>query len=134
VDRDDLTDRLAAVERRLTDGETPVDPATDVDALAARVEELETGLRDVDERVDELERGVQALRGYVGGVEAVNDDVERRAEAALAAVDRLEARLDADDPAVEADRAARTADRELGDTSDDGPDGWSFADRLRDAL
>ena len=36
----------------------------------------------------------QALRGYVGSIRAVNEDVEQRADAALATVERLESRLD----------------------------------------
>lgn len=52
---------------------------------------------DDDERLDALERRVReleaatrALRGYVGDRRAVAASVERRADAALAAVDRLE--------------------------------------------
>lgn len=52
---------------------------------------------DDDERLDALERRVReleaatrALRGYVGDRRAVAASVERRADAALAAVDRIE--------------------------------------------
>ena len=54
-------------------------------------------MTDDDERIDALERRVseleattRALRGYVGDRRAVAASVERRADAALAAVDRIE--------------------------------------------
>jgi len=50
---------------------------------AARLEELERRLVD-------LEAAVQALRGYVGGRRTEVTSVGRRADAALAAVDRLD--------------------------------------------
>ena len=64
--------------------------------LEARVEELEAGATRRDDRLDELGAGLQAVRGFLGGVDAVNEAVERRADAAVAAVERLEARLRAD--------------------------------------
>ncbi|MFC4358756.1 hypothetical protein ACFO0N_12465 [Halobium salinum] len=107
TDTSDLDRRLRAVERTLTDGtldagdgdaDTRTDGARDhgLDALperaalAARLGEVETQLETVESRLDELDAATQAVRGYVGGVRAVNRDVERRADAALAAVDRLE--------------------------------------------
>lgn len=84
---DDLAARLRAVERALTDGDVaPADlsePAAReerLDRLAARVEELEG-------RLAEAEAGIEAVRGYVGSVRAVNREVERRADAALSAAD-----------------------------------------------
>jgi hypothetical protein len=88
----ELERRLAAVERAL-DADTDCDPSrvsTDADDLEPRLTELES-------RVDELDAAVQAVRGFLGGVSAVNESVERRADAAVAAVERMERRLD-DDP------------------------------------
>ena len=68
LDRDSLERRLDAVERALVDDE-PLERAD-------RLDDLET-------RVAELEAAVQALRGYVGSVRAVNEDVERRADRAF---------------------------------------------------
>ena len=155
-----LESRLAAVERALTDGETDIDGLPDVAVLAARVDELESTVGRLDDRVTELEAATRALRGYVGGVRAVNESVERRADAALAAVESLEADLrDGPDPAsaaldaetVEA-AAAGTRRRDGGpeeradgdggdvrettdaDEAEDGetPQGVSLAARLRD--
>ena len=93
-DRERLERRLRTVERTLTGDDH------DLEAVVGHelVETLEERLADAEERVDELEAANQALRGYVGNVRSVNEDVEQRAEAALAAVDRLEERLDTRDP------------------------------------
>lgn len=81
--------RLAALERAVTDGDVDLTAlASDAD-LADRVERAETRLEDLERQVTDLEAASQALRGYVGNVRSVNRDVEQRADAALAAVDRL---------------------------------------------
>jgi hypothetical protein len=81
--------RLAALERAVTDGDVDLTAlATDAD-LADRVERAEARLDDLERQVTDLEAATQALRGYVGNVRSVNRDVEQRADAALAAVDRL---------------------------------------------
>lgn len=149
MDREDFADRLAAVERRLTDGETDCRPLADDAALVARLDELEDHAADLDDRLAAVESAVQALRGYVGSVERVDEDVERRANAAVARVERLEERLDerfeepaADagpgtvrDDAARAAAAARDADPGVAPEADDpaGAD-RSLAGRLRDAL
>lgn len=88
-----LEARVAALERRLdasvqeTDGSgegSGPEISSDSEALAERVQDLEGTIAD-------LEAGLQALRGYVGSIDHVNESVERRADAALAAVERLEA-------------------------------------------
>lgn len=79
-----LSERLAAVERAVgvresdpTDAGGTDHEATDPVALRRRLDELEA-------RVDELDAATQAVRGYVGSVRAVNEEVERRADLALA--------------------------------------------------
>ncbi|MFC7134147.1 MULTISPECIES: DUF7310 family coiled-coil domain-containing protein [Salinibaculum] len=76
-------ERLAAVERALTDtdGDRP-DLATAAE-VAERVDDLETDLAALTDRVAELEAATQALRGYVGNVRSVNEEVEQRADLAL---------------------------------------------------
>lgn len=84
--------RLAAVERAVDGREQmPGDvPSADAESLEHRLDELEG-------RVDELDAALQAVRGFLGGIDAVNEAVESRADAAIAAVDRLERRLEGAD-------------------------------------
>lgn len=86
---DDLSKRLDAVERTLTDGKANVASLSDAADIEARVTELERQAADVDERLTELEAAMLAVRGYAGGIRAVNRDVERRTDAALAGVESL---------------------------------------------
>lgn len=90
---DRLEARLEAVERALTGGETAVADLEDAAALRAGLAEGNERLDDLEERVTELEAATQALRGYVGNVRQVNEEVERRADAALAKVQSLEDRV-----------------------------------------
>jgi hypothetical protein len=89
MDEEAFDERLRAVERALTDEGAP-DRIADTAALSGRVEDVERDVATVEERLDELDAAVQALRGYVGAVRGVNRDVERRADSALAKVERLE--------------------------------------------
>lgn len=93
-DEEALNRRLRAVERSLTDGDHEVDALQNASDLIERVDSLESQLADAANRIEELEATTQALRGYVGNVRSVNEDVEQRADAALAAVERLEDRVD----------------------------------------
>lgn len=120
---DDFDERLRAIERALTDGAGDCTDLADAAALASRVEELEDRLDDLAERTDELDAATQALRGYVGNVRSVNRDVERRADAALAQVDRLEARIDAT-----GDRAPEPPAASAGDVRPTDADHRSGAD------
>lgn len=116
-----LERRLRAVERAL-DGDEHDGTALDGESdLAERVEELETDLDAATERIAELEATTQALRGYVGNVRSVNEDVEQRAEAAVAAVDRLEERFDAADGERASRRGATTPQSEDSARRDRGP-------------
>jgi uncharacterized coiled-coil protein SlyX len=77
MDEDTLDQRLAAVERALTDEEaTPSRP------------DLEGRLTDIEERLRDLEAATQALRGYVGDVRYREDRAERHGDAQLAEVKR----------------------------------------------
>lgn len=91
---DDLRERVEAVERAITDGDGDLSALADGAATAERVSDLETAVGSLRNDVAELEAATQALRGYVGNVRSVNDDVEQRADAAVAAVDTLEDRVD----------------------------------------
>ena len=81
---DRIEGRLRAVERAVTGSDArPADAAAGAEATAER-ERLESRLDDLEERVAELEAATQAVRGYAGAVRAVNREVERRADLALA--------------------------------------------------
>lgn len=86
---DSLDARLRAVERAVTDGEASVADLSDAAAVHDRLDALERELAELTERVDALDTTVQSLHGYVGEIEHVNERVERRADAARAAVERL---------------------------------------------
>jgi len=95
ADRDDrLEERVAALERTITDGHA-ADGLPDAARMDSRLDDLEATVADLDDRLAELDAAVQALRGFAGGVRAVDEAVERRADAAVARVDRLEADLQA---------------------------------------
>jgi hypothetical protein len=96
ADSETLSERVSTVERAMTDGETELPDASAVADVETRLDDIEAHLDDLDDRVTELEAATQALRGYVGSIRAVNEDVERRADAAIATVERLESRLDDD--------------------------------------
>jgi hypothetical protein len=103
-----LEERLAAVERALTDGEHDCEALAEGAATADRVSDLETDFEELTDRVAELEAATQALRGYVGNVRSVNEEVEQRADRALEA-------------ATEARRAAESVDRTDGRPADPDP-------------
>jgi polyhydroxyalkanoate synthesis regulator phasin len=90
---DDLRDRVAAIERAISDGEGDLSALAEGAATAERVDALQAELESLADEVDELAAATQALRGYVGSVRSVNQSVEERADAAMAAVDALEERL-----------------------------------------
>lgn len=101
-----------------TDGGSERQPAGEAD---------ESDLVALRDRVDELDAAVQAIRGLLGEVRAVDRDVERRADLALARTDRLRSRLDAVASAVDDD----LADSAVVEAGPDGADGADAGDRRR---
>jgi chromosome segregation ATPase len=91
---DDVEERLDAVERALTETDADFSSLAADAELVERVESLADRVEVVEERIEELDAALQAVRGYVGNVRSVNEDVEQRANAAVAGVEALEARLD----------------------------------------
>lgn len=77
MDEDTLDQRLAAVERALTDEEASVSRP-----------DHQAQLADIEERVRDLEAATQALRGYVGDVRYREDRAEQRGDQGLAEVTR----------------------------------------------
>lgn len=70
---EELERRVAAIERALTDAETPPPETPEAD-LAVRVDDLEERLSEIETRLDDLDGAVQAVRGYVGGVDGNRDE------------------------------------------------------------
>lgn len=105
----DLEARLDAVERALTDDDTDLTDLRETADAVSEASDLEARVADLESRVDELEAGLQAVRGYAGNVRAVNREVERRASAALAKAEALEATVEEGSPA-ESTVPARAAD------------------------
>ncbi|QCS41612.1 hypothetical protein [Natrinema versiforme] len=85
--------RLSAVERAVVDGDIELDELADIASVASALEDLTARVEEHERRIATLEGRIDALDGVVGNVESVNGAVERRADAAVAAVDRLEYRL-----------------------------------------
>ncbi|WP_435182923.1 DUF7310 family coiled-coil domain-containing protein [Halobellus sp. EA9] len=78
-----------------------------------------SGTDDARERIDRLERRVasleselDAVRGLLGGVAAVDEAVERRASIALAKAESLEREFSAAEPGVVRERLAEPSDGE----------------------
>lgn len=126
-DVDELATRLAAVERALTDGDTPVADLDDAETLEQRLAALETAVEELTDRVADLEAASSALRGYAAGVRAVNEDVERTADLALAKAETIERSL-REDPGLRVERLdASISDEAPDDGSADGVEGRSEA-------
>ncbi|ESS04828.1 MAG: hypothetical protein A07HR67_00449 [uncultured archaeon A07HR67] len=84
TERARLDERLAAVERALTETDRPPADIAERAAAADEREALGDRLAALESRVTELEAAVQAVRGYAGAIRAVNREVEQRADLALA--------------------------------------------------
>ncbi|WP_123539069.1 DUF7310 family coiled-coil domain-containing protein [Halosimplex salinum] len=105
----DLEARLDAVERALTDDGTDLTDLRETSGVVDDLADLERRVERIESRLDELEAGLQAVRGYAGNVRAVNREVERRASAALAKAEALETAVEDGD--VRTDPSDQQADR-----------------------
>ncbi|SMO36025.1 DUF7310 family coiled-coil domain-containing protein [Halorubrum cibi] len=97
-DRARIEERLDAVERALTGTDRPVAGVADRATADAERKAIAERLDAIETRIEELEAATQAVRGYAGAIRAVNREVERRADLALA---RATAARDGDVPASE---------------------------------
>lgn len=96
-----LEARLSALERAVTDGEHDLATLTADAEAAETLDRLDDRVDEMDDRLSELEAATQALRGYVGNVRAVNEDVRERADLALEAVESLDETTSHDPEQVE---------------------------------
>lgn len=132
----DIESRLDAVERALTETDRGPGDLPDAAETTDRLADCEARLDDLEARLAELEAAVEAVRGYVGQARREDREAERTAEAALAAAERVERRLDGTTPpdpeplplVDDAPAPGVDADRET-----DADEGGPLA-RLRDAL
>lgn len=94
-----LEDRLAAVERTLTDDEhAPADLSAPA-ALETRIETVESRLDDIESRLADAEGTVAALRGHADDGRSVDRETEQVAQRALATAREAKRRLDEETPA-----------------------------------
>lgn len=125
TDIERIEQRLSAVERTVVDGDHELDRLADVASLTEDIERIDARLDDLEHRVADIEATEAAIKGYVDEVDSVNEGVERRADAALDAVERLEARIDELErpppgDGGNADGESTDADGESTDAGDDG--------------
>jgi predicted nucleic acid-binding Zn-ribbon protein len=92
-----LEARLAAVERTLTDADSPPADLSDAAALEERLSALEGRLDAMEERLADAEGELAAVRGQVGDG-SVDDEVEQVATRALATAREVRSRLDEEEP------------------------------------
>ncbi|MFC5133129.1 MULTISPECIES: DUF7310 family coiled-coil domain-containing protein [Haloferacaceae] len=116
-DRARLEERLDAVERALTGTDRTVAGVVDGAAADAEREAIADRLDAVEARIEELEAATQAVRGYAGAIRAVNREVERRADLALA---RATAARDGSSPALEPSTGNETRGNETRSDGDFG--------------
>lgn len=85
-----LADRVRALERAVSDHGDPPAPLPELADLTSTQADIADRLAALETRVADVAGRQQAVEAYVDHLDHVNESVERRAEAALAAVDRLE--------------------------------------------
>lgn len=120
-----LDERLAAVERALTDGEVEPAALSDAATVERRLGTIEDRLDSLEQRLAAAEAGVGALRGQAGEARRETDQLERTTEQALATARAVEARLDENPTETSAPRPEPVV-RE--------PEQSRLFDRLRDWL
>lgn len=91
---DQIDQRLSAVESTVVDGNVNLDDLSDVSELMEELERVNARLDELESRLSELEGVTQSLEGYVGNIRTVNEETEKQADAAMAAVDRLEKQIE----------------------------------------
>lgn len=126
---DQLEERVATLERAVTDGEADPAALTEAAVTAERLEDLEAAVEDLTDRVAELEAAAQALRGYVGNVRSVNRDVEERADLALARVEALTEQPTAGDGAPPQNGGSHGSDQGRAGNSGHGDEQRTTSDR-----
>lgn len=128
----DIDDRVRALERAVTERDDPAGPIPDIADVNASAIDLDERVSDLESRVSDLAARQQAVEAYVDRIVHVNESIERRADAALAAVDRLETsgvRHSASTSAAE----LRPSKDDQGEQQSDPAAGESLASHVTDA-
>jgi len=89
-----LEQRVEAVENAVTQGTTEFEDIKEIAELTAELESMGKKLEKIEQRLAAVEGATQSLEGYVGNVKSVNGETEKQADAAVAAVDRLESKIE----------------------------------------
>jgi hypothetical protein len=118
---DELEARIEALERAVTNDDHDLSELATEGETRERLAAVETELGDLADRVAELEAATQALRGYVGNVRAVNNDIEQRADAALAKAESLESAIAGDPVGDGPGRDRQAAERNTSGEHDSSP-------------
>lgn len=108
---DQLEQRVEAVENAVTGGESEFEDVKQMAELTAEVESMATRLEKIERRLAAVEGATESLEGYVGNVRSVNRETEKQADAAVAAVDRLESKLETFERQVSAEAFKSLAQR-----------------------
>jgi hypothetical protein len=130
-DAERLAERVRAVERAVTGSDRPPAELADAAEATDRIATLEERVDGVEERLAELEAATEALRGYVGNVRSVNEDVERRAEAALSMARSLRSGEERAEDGGTTDDGPTASTTESGDTHHGSPRNGRSPDRER---
>lgn len=116
-----------------TTGDRPTGVSDRSGATDRRIANLEATVSDLEDSVADLSAELDAVRGLLGGVRAVNESVERRADLALAVAEEL-ATDEAEELVVERLPEVDAAELGVDSADDDEAESDSLAARLREAL
>ncbi|UIP01156.1 hypothetical protein Hbl1158_07360 [Halobaculum sp. CBA1158] len=115
----DIHARVDAIERAVCGDAGDLTDLSRATEATARLDEVEGRLDAAEDTVADLEAAVEAIRGYVGAIRAVNERVERRADRALAATERLREDAAVNDPTASDAVGGAVSDAALEDARDD---------------
>lgn len=96
---DELAERLAAVERALTDDDRSPADLSEPAEIETRLDRLDERLDAIEQRLADAEGDLAAVRGHVGNAKRIDRETEQVAQHALATAREVETRLEEETPA-----------------------------------